>query len=499
MWIKKLLLILVLCPVCQAVNDFSGEGSLIGHWTFDGATPFDDASGNGNHLYRQGGPGKSPLLDTTNMRAGYSGCGDFELTNSEYLTIADADLAAGFPCKSGETNTTFSVTGWFKPEGMTGYQHMACKLNAGGGKRCWSVVLLNDRLRVMWGYNGGASVYQYEVVRTLQTGEWYFFTVTFNDAGNSCIGYLYDTTNTTWYSVVGEPASAINNEDSSFYIGKEAGGSYYDGLLQDVCIFSDVITEQEAIDIVAKTYDLEGDAALISRYKLDKEGLGWDDKETNHLLSAPIKGFAGPRDDVKCALFDGTYAACCWRADGDLSSNFPHKYGETNTAMTLLYWFKPTTLQADNEFAVSKHGQANYKSWTTGHSSANNVWVGGSATLAASSDRAVVNDQWYHCALVLDSVSPLAKIRLWDVTADTVYDSGDDTSGTIDLYNVPFMVGANSADALTAPGDDEFHGYVGELVVIGRVLSDAEIDQERAGTFAAAASSGGQLIMIQEF
>ncbi len=51
---------------------------------------------------------------------------DFESSNSEYLSITDANLDSGFPLKSGESGT-FSVAFWYKAESQGAYRGLVTK------------------------------------------------------------------------------------------------------------------------------------------------------------------------------------------------------------------------------------------------------------------------------------------------------------------------------------------------------------------------------------
>ncbi len=64
--------------------------------------------------------------DTVNYKEGDASA-DFESSNSEYLSITDANLDSGFPLKSGESGT-FSVTFWYKAESQGAYRGLVIQI-----------------------------------------------------------------------------------------------------------------------------------------------------------------------------------------------------------------------------------------------------------------------------------------------------------------------------------------------------------------------------------
>ena len=60
-------------------------------------------------------PLNTVVADTINFKEG-SASADFESTLSQYMSIADASLNAGFPLKNGDTNKVISVCFWIKIE-----------------------------------------------------------------------------------------------------------------------------------------------------------------------------------------------------------------------------------------------------------------------------------------------------------------------------------------------------------------------------------------------
>ncbi len=481
-------------------NDFSGASGLVMHATFTGSDPFSDKSGNGNDLIVQGGI----VLDKVNMRYG-TGCADFDKNKSpDGLLLLDSSLSANFPCKSGTSNPTFSVCFWFKVRSFYDYGVIVGKYEYWTNKRCWAAATTSAKiLALWWGYNSGNSVATLNSSRTLEEGVWYFAKMVWDDPGNTASIYLYDTSNSTWYKDSASMTNALNCEDEPFRIGRSgASGRYFDGLIQDVCIYLDVVSDAEAQSMVAGTYDYDADSNLLSRYKLDASGLCIDAKGNNHLQGGGLPDQDGPRADIKTALFDGARLGSVWRPDNQLSSNFPGKYGTANNVVSVAFWVKfrawtasewtrmvakwTRTAVTNSPWAISASDASGnrefFASWENGYE----VHSGVNALL----------DRWYHVGAVLDDASNATYIRIYDATADTVTEqTGNPGSAAMPMTAAAFHVGSGMG-GISVPIDyphatayQSFDGWIGEVVVFNRVLTRDEFEAIQAGSYGPAAKA----------
>ena len=464
-------------------NDFSSETHLVTHYTFTGDDPFGDKSGKGNHLYRHGGP----AVYTADKKEGDT-CGQFVAADGNRLYLNDAHLSADFPAKNGTSNPAFTVCGWYKPSLLTSWRTIAAKVGTG---RCWAVgsYQTSNRLWVCWAYG---SWYDYYVDDAFTLNDWSFVTVRFDDSTNTCNARVYNQGSGNTVTGSWSPANAMRCAAEPFVIGATGTGQYADGLIDNLCIFSRLLSDDEALAVQNGTFDFESETNLVARYRMEKKGLGHDESSNaNHMRNTGIPDQAGPRDDVKAALFHGDHFAANWCKDADLSADFPGKSGTTNKLLTVCYWFNPESLSADYEHAVCKMGQVQNRSWFTRHPSGDYTWEGGCNTgllgaHAVDSGRAVSAGTWYHVGVILDDANDRAYIRLYDSSNDTVY-AVERTNFTVTwpMTTAPFTIGSNMNDASTGPGNDEYDGFVGEVVILNRALSPAQIDKIRQGTFGA--------------
>lgn len=486
---KRVLLILILCVPAWAVNNPLADPNCIGYWPFDTTTNWDDQSDAVNHLYLQSG-----IQITTGDKKEGDASADFEASSLNQLHLNDTDLASGFPCKSGETNTTFSITCWFKPESIGSNQYLVAKYQGSTDKRCWGIYTnASSKLGFLWGHSGGGSTYVYEVNRVLSTDTWYFIKIVFNDASNDCDAYLYDSGNTTWYASDNTPANAINNEDAPLYIGRELGGEFWDGLIDEVGVFNDVVTDANAIAIVAQTYDYDSDPNLISLWSMDTDGLGVDTESTNDLLRVGLITTSGPKIGDGCADFEGSYNAMVGCLDGNLSATFPCKNGGSAVIIaTICFWAKPESIAGDvSTHAVNKWSNtAADRPWTIGWDIADDYWEIGTQSGGVESDKAAVADTWYFVAVTLNDPNTTTTIFVWDDDAETMTEASS-SLGALAGDPAPFAIGCSSRTSLTynylGPSAYDYDGVIDDLMIFDDILTDAEILQIKNGTFLASA------------
>ncbi len=466
-------------------SDFSSELNLVAHYTFAGSDPFGDKSGKGNDLYHHGGPS----VYTADKKEG-SACALFQSVNYERMYVNDTNLSADFPGKNGIDNTTFTVCGWYKPSLLSGYRTVASKSSSG---RCWSVGshATSNRLWVCCGHASGW--YDYYLNNAFTLNDWSFVAVRFDDSSNTCNARVYNQGSDAIVTGSWTPANALRCAAEPFVVGATAGASFADGLIDNLCIFSRLLSDDEIDGIRAGSFDFDSESNLVARYRMEAAGLNLDALGSNSLRSSGIPDQTGPRDDLKAVLFDGNHAAVNWRPDTDLSSDFPGKDGSGNNLLTVVYWFQPLALVTDYVYAVCKMEQASDRSWFTGYQGVvDYTWLGGvnsglsPGTQAVDSGRAVSVGTWYHVGIVLDDANDRAYIRLFDTSTGLVY-AVERTNFTVTwpMTTVPFSIGNLTNDAGTGPGNDEFYGLLAEVAVFTRGLSATEIDKIREGTYGA--------------
>ena len=122
-------------------NDFSNDPNCVALYNFENGALTTDSKG-GNTLSVGG---NSPTAVMVDYKQGLASC-DFEASNNQYWTIADADLDAGFPLKNGDAVGNISVCCWIKLTGKNEYQTFYEK----GDTDKWSFTLGVSNSNLVW-------------------------------------------------------------------------------------------------------------------------------------------------------------------------------------------------------------------------------------------------------------------------------------------------------------------------------------------------------------
>lgn len=241
-------------------NNFSGDANCKALWKFESGALTTDSKGS-NTLSNTGVAG-----DTTNQKEG-NGCGDWELTESDYMSIADASLDAGFPLKSGDTNKNISICAWIKLESITDVNIILCKWgNPVPPTRSIALsITIAGKAQLVLGYNSGASG-EFEIHATvLSTGTWYHITGTYQNSDKAYAVMVRDANG----NVVGTDLTGTATLDANkLYVAAEPVAigcektsttpvTFFDGLIDEVIVFSDIITATEATAIAKGIYGVK--------------------------------------------------------------------------------------------------------------------------------------------------------------------------------------------------------------------------------------------------
>jgi len=223
-------------------EDFTDDPP-IAYWLMEeeSGTRYDETAAN-NDL----ADGNTVTQSSTHVEGSYSA--RISSATSEYLSLADASLSAGFPFKNGEVTASFTMGGWFQlmstPDaGDTLFSKRA------GNSGVW-LSMVSGKIRVGVFENGGAFEYFYSN-DVLAITTWYHVVLRRDNADGAV--HLF---------VNGEDQTASGNiadplEDAGiFYIGRDPWGGYSDLLVDEFFVFNSKLTDAQILDI--KTYGLDG-------------------------------------------------------------------------------------------------------------------------------------------------------------------------------------------------------------------------------------------------
>jgi hypothetical protein len=188
-----------------------------------------DASGNG-----------ITLTDNNTVGSGvgrFNNAADFERSNSEYLSAAN-------PTSLKFLATSFSVVLSVKPESITTDNGLVHKGNFSTG---WVLNYKQGDSGTLQLYFGSSVVASVTGVG-MTAGNWYTIAVIFDDSANTVVFRVNKSTLATVTSVTSNPSDGT----ARFGIGErgsDSGAEGWDGLIDDVALFSRAISVAEADDI----------------------------------------------------------------------------------------------------------------------------------------------------------------------------------------------------------------------------------------------------------
>lgn len=219
-----------------------------------------DSSGEGNTLTNSNG-----VTNSTDHKEG-SHSAEFDAGSSQCLYRSDGDLAAGFPGKTGDSVHKITVCCWVQFDTVTpaAPSGVVRKYDYASNWRSWGINLKHTSSELVWvvGYNSGAAYEYAEFGTACQTGRWYHVGCTFDGASgdyrlrvwDDTAGALLDSDVTGTWSDADLPGTAAPLVLGAYLTDLR----FHDGHLDDVVIFSDVLSADDIDAIRNQTYDPGG-------------------------------------------------------------------------------------------------------------------------------------------------------------------------------------------------------------------------------------------------
>lgn len=203
--------------------------NLISHWTFD------ESSGNATDSH--GSNNLTNVASVTYTSGKINNCADLERSSSQYFEITDAS-------QSGlDISNDMSVSFWMNAETMIGT--IFNKYAATGNQRSYQFNLNSGTWEFVVSGNGSSTAQTTGLTHSMSTGSWYFIVVTYDASAGDVVVYQNGTI------LDSETITATNpyNGTAPFRIGNQHTTNYYDGLLDEVSIWSRVLDSTEVSDL----------------------------------------------------------------------------------------------------------------------------------------------------------------------------------------------------------------------------------------------------------
>ncbi len=194
--------------------------------------------------------------DAVNFKQGI-GSANIEAGNSEYFTIADAALDAGFPWKSDDAIKRGSVCVWIKLETQT-TDGIFSKWGTAGNR---SITLYHApngataQINLQISTDGTATEVLGTHASLLDLATWYHITASFDDTTRAWAIRVRDTNGAVvGTDLTGTSTGNIYVGNVAVYIGSVVTTNLFDGLMDEMVIFKDIITADEATAIAKGIY-----------------------------------------------------------------------------------------------------------------------------------------------------------------------------------------------------------------------------------------------------
>ena len=230
-------------------NDFTQDANCVALWKLDNGALTTDTIG-GNTLTNAG-----VASETGDFKEG-DGCGDFELSETDILSITDGNLDADFPLQSANANKKFYFCHWMKRETNGVTHNIYGKYHAGDGTRSMLLqVTSSNSLKTYYGYNGGAGTESKDWAYTISAGIWYHIGLTYDIDTRTMTVRIYNDNTSSATTKTNVFSNDISPDSADWVIGNvEDLGAYFDGLIDEFVVFKDVLAPSSIDSIRSGTY-----------------------------------------------------------------------------------------------------------------------------------------------------------------------------------------------------------------------------------------------------
>lgn len=251
-------------------NDFTIDSNCVALWRMESGALTTDSIG--TNTLTNNGVGEVLIADWPAFVKEGSCAANFESTQNDYLSITDANLDAGFPLKSGDTSKLFSCTFWIKSESFAARNYIISKYNSGINDRSFAITTDHGVLSIINAYTGTS--YDIWDSASMSINKWYHIGIAHDGVNKSTTIRVYDE-NSSFAKIYTHNWTYETNVNSiDFMLGERADldGSYdYDGILDEVVIFKDLLSEQEMEYIQNGVYGSTTGKKKVSNLNLEIE------------------------------------------------------------------------------------------------------------------------------------------------------------------------------------------------------------------------------------
>jgi hypothetical protein len=239
-------------------NNFASDPDCVALWQFEDKAFVDDGVGTNDFTNHGAAP------NATDFKEG-AGSADFRVAQGDWMGIDDEDLSANFPTKAGGKGANMSLCFWMKPRSFPYGGTPISKYLISTDDRSWRVFLGGaidtGYLRLALGNGSGSNFKGYDLNAAGQQfpkNHWYHVAFTYRDSDKGLHVRIWDdTAGKLLYDYVDKASAPMAITNAPLTLGGlPLMSEFYDGLLDEVVVFKDILTNDEIDQIRQGQYGL---------------------------------------------------------------------------------------------------------------------------------------------------------------------------------------------------------------------------------------------------
>jgi hypothetical protein len=241
--------------------------------------------------------------------------------------------------------------------------------------------------------------------------------------------------------------------------------------------------------------DFSGDANCAALWRMESGALITDSKSTNTLTDHnTVQDAPSFKEGANAAYFVRPNSECLYIADASLSAGFPLKSGDSVKIISFAFWFQYKAISSTFRPMITKWDSGGtLRCFLLGIIDATNKYLQLMVSTNGDDIAETINpfsgltiDRWYHLGFTYVDSTKAWTARLWDDVLSSAADASGSLASSLFIGAAAFaLAGYMSGGSPIAYGDC----YLDEVVIFKDVLSSAEIDQIRSGTYGAGGAS----------
>ncbi len=481
-------------------NNFASDPNCVALWRFESGKLTTDSVGT-NTLQNHGVTASiSDLMEGTSS-------GSFSASDKDYCWIANSSLSAKFPFSRTTAPKTISVAFWMKLKSLPAAGLVFdpfSKVDEGHNSNSFTTMI--DGYGHLGFYIGTANGTSYEDAWTKEqvaVGKWYHVAVTYRDSDKSYRINAWDAQAAAVLTdKTGNTVNNISLTSSDVYIGQREGlpaNRYFDGLLDEMVVFNDVLGPNDLAQIRGGTYQVATpttgnnfatDPNCVALWRFESTNLTADSVGTNTLQNHGVTAnTTDKKEGTSAASLVASQQDYFWIANSSLSPKFPFTGAASSPkTITVAFWMKLNSLppspytwdpfskvndaQPLDVFTtmIDGFGDCGFFIGTNSGTRYEDAWTA----------PVILPGKWYHVVVTYKDSDRSYRINVWSAdTATVLVDKTGTLTYNISVGNADVYLGQRQG----LPANRYLDGLLDEMVVFNDALTPDDIGKIRAGTY----------------